>query len=187
MQPPFLRDRVTWTDGRFISAGGMGAYRPMAAMAPVVAILLFFFQFLFAPSVMGQVTSAIEINADRFVVRAAENESEFMGNVVVTQTGLTVWADRVIVHYGAGGTTDITSFEALGRVRIASEKQTATGRRAVYDPGTRLLRLTGDVVVVNDAGTVNAEELVVDLATNITEFSSGGAGQRVTGVFTPGN
>jgi len=141
----------------------------------------------FITPTFAQTTQAIEISADRFVVRADSNESEFSGNVVVTQTGLKVFADRVIVHYGAGGTTDISSFEALGAVKIVSEQQTATGSRAVYAPKTRLLRLTGDVVVVNEGGTVNAQELVVNLASNITEFSSGENGQRVTGLFTPAN
>ncbi len=155
-----------------------------------LGILLFgtlFALVTFVPGAFSQTTSAIEITADRSVVRAQDNESEFTGNVIVSQTGLKVWADRVIVHYGSGGTTDISSFEALGRVRIASEGQTATGRRAVYDPKTRLLRLSGNVIVVNDSGTVNAEELVVNLASNVTEFSSGNSGQRVTGLFTPGN
>ncbi|MCF6328020.1 MAG: hypothetical protein L3J21_12135 [Devosiaceae bacterium] len=150
-------------------------------------LLMLLFMFLSSSQAFSQTTSAIEISADKFVVRAVDNESEFSGNVVITQTGLKVWADRVIVHYGAGGTTDISSFEAVGGVKIVSEQQTATGNRAVYDPKTRLLRLTGNVIVVNDSGTVNAEELLVNLSSNVTEFSSGGDGQRVTGLFTPGN
>ena len=153
----------------------------------IPALFLLVFMQLFPLQSLAQTTNAIEISADKFIVRSLENESEFIGNVVITQTGLTVWADRVIVHYGAGGTTDISSFEALGKVRIVSEQQTATGRRAVYDPKTRLLRLTGNVIVINDSGTVNAEELLVNLASNITEFYSGGDGQRVTGLFTPDN
>ena len=46
-----------------------------------------------------------------------------------------------------------------------------------------LLRLTGDVTVVNAGGTVASNELVVNLATNVSTFTSSQGG-RVTGVFT---
>ncbi len=137
--------------------------------------------------VVAQATKTTQIVADQFVVRDAENKSEFIGNVIVTQPDLNVWADKVVVNYGAGGTSDIKTFIATGNVKIQSESQTATGKRAVYDPSTRILHLTGDVVVINDGGSVVSQELFVNLATNITTFTSGGTGERVTGLFTQGN
>lgn len=135
----------------------------------------------------AQVTQTTEISADRFLVRDTEKNSEFIGNVVITQPGLKVWADRVVVNYGEGGTSDVKTFVATGSVKIQSDGQIATGQRAVYRPSTRILHLTGNVVVISDGGTVHSEELFVNLATNITEFSSGGSGERVTGLFTPTN
>ncbi|MCF6301703.1 MAG: hypothetical protein L3J13_00595 [Devosiaceae bacterium] len=144
--------------------------------------------FVLSPIVVNaQVTQNTEISADRFVVRDSENKSEFIGNVVITQPGLKVWADRVVVNFGEGGTSDVKTFVATGNVKIQSDVQTATGQRAEYRPATRILHLTGNVVVVNEGGTVLAQELFVNLATNVTEFSSGGTGQRVTGLFTPNN
>ncbi len=150
---------------------------------PLLAIVLL----ALAPPVLAQTTQPVEIVADRFVIKERQNQSEFSGNVVVTQPDLVVWADRVIVHYGAGGTSDIESFEALDNVRIKNTQQTATGDRAVYDPKTRILRLTGNVRVLNDSGVVTAPELIVNLKTDVSEFSTGGSGGRVTGVFTPDN
>ncbi len=135
----------------------------------------------------AQVTQTTEISADRFLVRDSEKKSEFIGNVVITQPGLKVWADRVVVNYGEGGTSDVKTFVATGNVKIQSENQVATGQRAVYRPATRILHLSGNVVVINDGGTVHSGELLVNLSSNITEFSSGGSGERVTGLFTPTN
>lgn len=135
----------------------------------------------------AQNTQDIEIQADRFVVRESENQSEFSGNVIVTQTDMKVWSDRVIVHTGEDGTSDIKSYEAIGNVKIQGETQTATGQRAVYDPETRILVLTGDVVVISESGTVHAQTLKVNMATNVTEFISGDDGERVTGLFTSAN
>lgn len=144
------------------------------------------FAFKTIPS-YAQASKVTQIVADQFVVRDDQNKSEFLGNVIVTQPGLTVWADIVVVNYGEGGTSDVKTFVATGNVKITSDKQTATGERAVYNPNTRILHLTGQVVVVNDGGTVHAPELFVNLATNVTEFTSGGPGERVTGLFTQGN
>lgn len=139
-----------------------------------------------APS-RAQVSQETQITADRFVVRESEGNSRFSGNVVVTQPGLKVLADEVVVHFGAGGTSDVKSFEAVGNVRIETDTQVASGDRAVYDPGTRILKLTGNVLLINDSGTVNAGTLRIDLTRNVTEFSSGGDGGRVTGLFGSGS
>ena len=118
----------------------------------------------------------VEITSDQFVMNEAAREAVFTGNVVVVHPTVTVWAPKVVATYGEGGTTDIETFIASGgNVRLKTKDQDATG--------DQLLRLTGNVVVNNASGTVNATELVVNLATNISTFTSTGGG-RVTGVFT---
>lgn len=124
----------------------------------------------------------VNITADKFNLDEQTNTAVFTGNVVVVHPTVTVWAPKVVATYGAGGTTDIKTFEATGDVRLKTDEQTATGQRAVFTPGDQLMRLTGNVVVVNASGTVNADELVVNLATNVSTFTS--TNGRVTGVFS---
>jgi lipopolysaccharide export system protein LptA len=151
----------------------------------VIARLLLIVTGLLAAPGLAQ-SGQTEISADRFVINEGASEATFSGSVVVVQPGLTVWADTVVVHYGEGGASDLKDFEAIGNVRIKQPDQTATGARARYNPNTKILRLTGDVVVVNASGTLRGPELVVDLANKITEFSGSTGSGRVTGVFTPG-
>jgi lipopolysaccharide export system protein LptA len=125
----------------------------------------------------------VAITADLFTLNEAGREAVFTGNVVVNHPSVKVWASKVVANYGAGGTTDIENFEATGAVKLQTPDQTATGERAVFTPGDQLLRLTGNVKVTNAGGTVDAGELVVNLATNVSTFT-GGKGGRVTGVFT---
>lgn len=125
------------------------------------------------------------IEADRMRNDEAGHRTEFSGNTVVNMGEQTVWAQRFIVHYSDGENSDIESYEMLGAVRIRNPQQTATGDRGVYDPDTRILRLTGNVQVTNESGTVNAPELRVNLATNVSEFTASGEGNRVSGVFSP--
>lgn len=125
----------------------------------------------------------VNITADLFSIDEATRLAVFTGNVVVTHPTVTVWAPKVVATYGEGGTSDIETFEASGNVKLQTSEQTATGERAVFTPADQLLRLTGNVMVTNSGGTVNAGELVVNLATNVSTFTSGQGG-RVTGVFT---
>lgn len=125
----------------------------------------------------------VEISADLFTVEEGRREAVFTGSVVVTHPSVTVWAPKVVATYGEGGTSDIETFVASGNVRLKTKEQDATGERAVFTPADQLLRLTGNVEVTNASGTVNAAELVVNLETNVSTFTSKG-GERVTGVFT---
>lgn len=126
----------------------------------------------------------VEITAEKFEIDDSKHIATFTGKVVVTRTSLTVWAPKVVVDYGDGGPSNIESFVASGGVRIKTRDQDATGDQAVYDPDTQILRLTGNVMVINATGTVGSPDLVVNLRTNTSVFS-GGQGGRVTGVFTP--
>lgn len=136
---------------------------------------------LLASPVLAQ--QKVDISADNFTLDEVTHEATFTGNVVVTHPTVTVWAPTVVATYGEGGTSDIKTFEASGSVRLKTSDQDATGERAVFTPGDQLLRLTGNVKVTNSGGTINAGELVVNLATNVSTFTSGSGG-RVTGVFT---
>ena len=126
----------------------------------------------------------VKITGDTFVIDDSSHKATFTGKVVVVRTKLNVWATKVVVDYGDGGPSDIKSFVATGSVRIKTPDQDATGDRAVYDPNTQLLHLTGHVIVVNATGTVGSPELVVNMVTNTSTFTSA-TGGRVTGVFTP--
>ncbi|MEO5807110.1 LptA/OstA family protein [Devosia sp.] len=144
------------------------------------SILIVLLSLLALPAVAAD---KVRITSDTFVVSEADHQAVFSGNVVVIHPSVTVHSDKVVAVYGAGGTTDIESFIATGHVRLTTPEQDATGEKAVFTPADQLLRLTGDVVVVNSSGTVNSSELVVNLETNVSTFTSNGGG-RVTGVFT---
>lgn len=126
----------------------------------------------------------VQITSDLFTVDEKTKEAVFTGNVVVVHPTVKVWADKVVAVYGQEGPSDIESFIASGKVKLETDEQTATGDQAVFTPGDQLLRLTGNVVVINASGTIQAGELVVNMETNVSTFTSSGSSGRVTGVFT---
>jgi lipopolysaccharide export system protein LptA len=125
---------------------------------------------------------SVNISGDSFIIAEENKTATFAGNVVIKQAGLTVWADTVVISYGAGGASDIQSLTAKGHVKIKTAEQTVTGDHGVYDPKARVMRVTGNVVTISASGTVTGPELLVNFATNTTEFVKREGG-RVTGVF----
>jgi lipopolysaccharide export system protein LptA len=151
----------------------MRLVRPILALAAVLTL-----------TSLALAQSQVKITSDLFVMNEAVRQAEFTGNVVVVHPNVTVWAPKVVAIYGDGGTSDIRTFEASGgNVRLKTKDQDATGERAIFTPADQLLRLTGNVKVNNASGTVDASELVVNLQTSVSTFTSSGGG-RVTGVFT---
>jgi lipopolysaccharide export system protein LptA len=125
----------------------------------------------------------VKITSDSFVVDDAKHVANFTGSVVITRTNLTVWANSVLVEYGEAGPSSVRSFTASGNVKVKTREQTATGDQATYDPKTQILRLTGHVMLTNGKGNIGSSDLVIDLKSNVSTFSSGKSG-RVSGVFT---
>ena len=136
-----------------------------------------------AVPVGAQEKDPVNITADKFVVDDVGGVATFTGSVVVKRKKLTVWAPKVVVEYGEDGPSSIKSFVASGGVRIKTDDQDATGDLAIYDPKAQTLRITGNVMVVSEASTVGAGDLVIDLNADTTVFQGSGNG-RVTGVFT---
>jgi len=132
----------------------------------------------------GAAPDPVKVTGDSFVVDESNHTATFSGNVYLERTSLKLWAAKLVVEYGGDGPSDISSFVATGKVRIKTGQQDATGDKAVYDPNTKMLRLSGHVMVINKSGTVGSPDLVVNLENNTSVFTGGKAG-RVTGVFTP--
>jgi lipopolysaccharide export system protein LptA len=137
-----------------------------------------------APPPTDATTGKVAVTGDSFVVDDAKHQAIFTGNVQVDHPQMKLTADQVVAFYGEAGASTITSFEATGHVKIVTKDQTATGEKAVFDPKTRILTLTGSVLVSGATGQVKAPQLVVDLTKKTSQFSTGKSGGRVTGVFT---
>ena len=91
-------------------------------------------------------------------------------------TGLTVWADKVVVDYGEGGADRHRELHATGNVRIKTDGPDRHRRRGdLRSRRRRSCTLTGNVTVVNAQGTLNGPELTVNLATNTSTFYGGNA------------
>ena len=108
----------------------------------------------------------VQIQADKLDVKDQEGRAIFTGNVEVVQGDLSLRSSTMTVFYqsegqgqgspagGLGGAGDIDRIEASGGVRVRRGQQVATGDRATFDQASEVVTLTGDQVVLTDAGNV---------------------------------
>ncbi|HYM18500.1 MAG TPA: LptA/OstA family protein [Micropepsaceae bacterium] len=129
----------------------------------------------------------IAVNADSFLADLKGETGTYTGNVIVTQGEVKLHADEVTV-LAPGGRAQ--RMEAKGHVIVDSPSGQAVGDNGVYDVAAQNLRLTGHVVLTQDANVMRGSELQVSMATGIATLSAapqtpGEAPGRVQGLFAP--
>jgi lipopolysaccharide export system protein LptA len=151
-----------------------------------------------APGGKAQREQPIEINADTLEVQQDKQVAIFTGNVDAVQGELRLKADQLKVWYrqgekgekgekaaAAGAATPagaIVRIDAIGRVFVSSPTQTAQGDVGVYDVDSRVITLTGRVVVTQEQNVVRGDRLVMNLDSGQAKMDGQG---RVHGLFTP--
>ena len=134
----------------------------------------------------------VQIEADRLDVRDSEGKAVFIGNVEVVQGEISLRAAEMTVSYnreggeetgtagGLGSAGNIRRIDATGGVLVRSGEQVATGDRGTFDMATETVTLTGDEVVLSDAGNViRGCKLTIAMATGNADVQPCGDGGRV--------
>ncbi|WP_086607027.1 LptA/OstA family protein [Erythrobacter donghaensis] len=139
----------------------------------------------------------VTYDAGKFVLDDRANQAVATGGVVVTQAGLRVQSDRMLVNFtDAGGQLQIQRITATGGVIITRGDERASGDNAIYDFNRRIITMAGNVRLRRGSDTLNGGRLVIDLQSGLSTVdgtATGGSaaapgspsGQgRVTGTFT---
>jgi lipopolysaccharide export system protein LptA len=144
----------------------------------------------------------IQIEADSLVVHDKIKTATFSGNVQVVQGDTTMKCQTLVVFYGhevgiaqnaapateaktAGGAPqgaqDIRRIEARGGVTVVTKDQNASGDVGVYDPPSKTITLTGNVVVSQGQNVIHGERVVVNTVTGNARVESSEGGGTVPG------
>ncbi len=135
----------------------------------------------------------IDVDAGRIVAEGRNDRVSFSGGVTVTQAGLTVRSQRMLLNYTDNGSLDIQRITATGGVTVNRGTERASGDVAIYDLSRRIITMSGNVRLQRGQDTLNGGRLVIDLRSGLSTVDgrpSGGASQpgsdngRVTGTFT---
>lgn len=137
----------------------------------------------------------VTYDAAKFVLDDRANRVIFSGGVTVTQAGLTINSDRMLVNFTDAGQLEIQRITATGGVTITRGDERASGNNAVYDFNRRIITMAGDVRLRRGTDTLNGGRLVIDLDSGLStvDGAAGGSaapgtpagrGGRVTGTFS---
>jgi lipopolysaccharide export system protein LptA len=140
----------------------------------------------------------VDFDAGRLEVQDRDNRVILSGSVIVSQAGLTVRSDRMVVNYDDAGKLDVTRITATGGVVVTRGSDRASGGTAVYDLGSRIITMAGDVRLNRGGDSLSGGRLVINLDSGVASIdgrASGGttsdgapvtteSGGRVRGTFT---
>ena len=127
--------------------------------------------------------SPIDITADRLSADSAKESVTFEGNVVVTQEGVTLYADRVFAEYSRE-VKAIEKITAEGNVRVIQAGREARAARAVFYNLEQRIVLSGGADLAYGGNTLKGETMTLYLREN-RSVVTGGTGGRVRAVIQP--
>ncbi|ABC64526.1 LptA/OstA family protein [Erythrobacter litoralis] len=125
----------------------------------------------------------VNFDAGRLEVQDRQNRVVLSGAVTVTQAGLTVRSNRMVVNYSDAGTLDIGRITATGGVTVTRGNERAQGDVAIYDLNRRIITMAGNVRLNRGGDNLSGGRLVIDLNSGVSSVDGSAApGAGETGV-----
>lgn len=125
----------------------------------------------------------IEITADTLNADSDGRTVTFEGNVVATQGGVTLHADRLYAEYSRGQDA-IEKITADGNVRVVQEGREARAAHAVFYNLEQRIVLSGGADLQQGENTLKGDSVTIFLRENRSVVTSGESG-RVRAVLHP--
>nr|NIQ94931.1 lipopolysaccharide transport periplasmic protein LptA [Desulfuromonadales bacterium]NIR34267.1 lipopolysaccharide transport periplasmic protein LptA [Desulfuromonadales bacterium]NIS42845.1 lipopolysaccharide transport periplasmic protein LptA [Desulfuromonadales bacterium] len=125
----------------------------------------------------------IRVRSDRLEAEQQMNRVTFSGSVVAEQGGVTIYADKLILHY-RGDSREIEKVESFGDVRIVQGERVATSQKAIYRSDEGRIVLTGSPKVHQGQSFIEGDEIIflLDEEKSLVKGKEG----RVNAVFQSG-
>ncbi|SHL09720.1 lipopolysaccharide export system protein LptA [Roseovarius marisflavi] len=112
----------------------------------------------------------VEVTSETLNVNQNDNTAVFTGNVVIGQGEMRLSAPRVLVVY-LEDQSGIESLEATGGVTVVSGPDAAEAARAEYNIVTGMIRMQGDVLLVQGDNAITGDTLIVDTTAGTAQVS----------------
>ncbi len=129
----------------------------------------------------------IEVTADSLIVSDNQKTGEFLGNVQIIQDTYKLTANRIIILYSDNKKNDnnlVKTLTAYDNVYLFTDKhQAAKAQKMIYNLETKILTLSGDVLLTYDNNTLKGNEITVNTQTKHIQVK-GTPKQRVKALLT---
>ena len=134
----------------------------------------------------------VHISADQLISNTADNNAEFIGNVIAQQGETQITADSLKIFFSGKSDADSTApaqslekLVATGNVEIKFDNRLAVARQAVYITAQRMLILTGPGAKVTSGDNTITGETITFYRTDGRFTVEGGSNGRVNAVILP--
>lgn len=159
-------------------------------MVKTIALLLLMLLSLPSPALPAaspakkgsRVDKQIDIKSNELLTDKANKTATFVGNVVARQEDLTVYGDRLVIHYDENGAVE--RIEVDGNVRIVQANRLGTGGHALYDLKEGKITLTGNPRVQQGEDSVVGEVITYFVDQERSQATSAPGG-RVRAIINP--
>lgn len=125
----------------------------------------------------------IQIKSNQLSSDGGGKVATFSGSVVARQGDVTIYCDRLVVHYG-DQERDISRVEALGNVRVIQGNRQGQAGRALFDNKAGTIILEENPRVSQGSDTVSGKVITFFLNEQ-KSLVTGGADRRVEAVINP--
>ena len=116
------------------------------------------------------VSLPVEITANNLSMNQASNTAIFEGNARVGQGLLRLAADKIVVIYSQNA-KKVDSLEANGNVLFTNGEDIAKSENAVYKIDSGLLKMSGNVYLIQGKNTISGNYLDMNILENIANLS----------------
>jgi lipopolysaccharide export system protein LptA len=125
----------------------------------------------------------IYIKSDQLLTDTKNRTATFIGKVIARQGDMTLYADRMVVHYAAEG-GNVERVECTGTVRFIQLNRSGSAGKAVYDNRLGTIVLTVNPKVYQGEDMVSGTEITYYLADQ-RSIVTGTPTSRVEAVIHP--
>jgi lipopolysaccharide export system protein LptA len=125
----------------------------------------------------------IQIKSNELSTDSSNRTATFVGKVVARQADVTIYCDRLVVHYGEGDRS-VERVEAFGNVQIFQVNRRGYGGKAEYDNRTGIIVLLDNPRVYQGDDMVTGKVITVYVNED-RSVVSGAADRRVEAVIHP--
>lgn len=138
---------------------------------------------LYFPAHTYNLTTPLDITADRLDVNKTSSQAIFSGNVNATQDGLNVQSNSLALAFANPKELMLKSVMAEENVIITHNGTRATSDKATLNPATNILTLEGNVTLTKGENTLKGTRLVYNLTTEDIQLLNNSGQGRVRAVI----
>ena len=121
--------------------------------------LIFFLLLIYINPILAE---EIQITSDKLTVDRKVNQSTFTGNVYAENKTFKIWSDKLIIEFNEDD-EEIEIIKSYNKVKINYENMSTLSDEAIYEPNTRILKLKGNVIAIENDNEITCDELILDI------------------------